>query len=396
LAHTIELAVALASPDAPRLQALWGTLAAQFNSAWSNDGAYYGSSPTDGAQCAQAQAIGAGVVPPGNLSSIAAYLAADVAKHGGHLSVGILGMKYLSRALTATGHSDTAVAMMLETTYPSFGWAFGHPDEPATTLWELWNAPTEGPGMNSRAHVMQASVGAWLYSDVAGIAQAPGSAGYASLLLWPRATTHPSLPYASGSYESIRGAVALAWDASSPGRFAATATVPANTAAEVRLPFPPGTPLSALVATEGLTPVACAADVAENTVASFSCPGGSAIVNVTFASFGTPSGTCAGGFALGACHAASSRSVVEAACLGLGACTVQASDAAFGGDPCNGVVKRLSAAVACSSPGGTGVVWSNGTYVPGVNGVTGAWVNVSTGTLSVAVGSGTYNLALRW
>jgi alpha-L-rhamnosidase len=148
LLNVIEMAEALNAPDTPRLQALWATLAAQFNAAWSNGGAYYGSSPTDGAQTAQAHALGAGVVPPANVSAVAAYLMGDIAKHDGHLSVGIIGMKHLMRQLTATGNAYTAVNISLQTDYPSFGWTFNHEYEPATTLWELWNGPTEGPGMN--------------------------------------------------------------------------------------------------------------------------------------------------------------------------------------------------------------------------------------------------------
>ena len=404
VAHAIEMGGALASPDVPRLRALWAALAAQFNAAWARSG-YYGSSPTDGAQCAQAQAIGAGVVPPANLSAVAAYLVADIAAHGQHLSVGIIGQKYLARALTATGHADTAVDVLLATDYPSFGWTFGHPDEPATSLWELWSAPSEGPGMNSRAHVMQASVGAWLYTDVAGIAQAEGSAGYEQLLLWPRVTTHPALPYASGTLDTIRGTVALAWSSSGGGgaganasAFAATATLPANTAGEVRLPFPPGTPVGALVVTDGAPPVTCAANVPEGAVAAFACAPGATVSGVAFASFGTPTGTCAGGFARGACHAPSSLAVLQAACLGQNACEVTADASVFGGDPCYGTLKRLDAQVTCSGGGGGGsvVVFANGSYVPGVAGVTGAWVNESAGTLSVTVGSGTYSLELSW
>ena len=121
LAHVIEMSVALGTPDTARLQALWQTLAAQFNAAWARAG-YYGSSPTDGAQTAQAQAIGAGVVAASNLSAVAAYLVADIEKHGGKTSVGIIGQKYIGRALTATGNGDTAISMMLQTDYPSFGW----------------------------------------------------------------------------------------------------------------------------------------------------------------------------------------------------------------------------------------------------------------------------------
>jgi alpha-L-rhamnosidase len=352
---------------------------------------YYGSSPTDGAQTAQAQAIGAGVVPASNVSAVAAYLVADIAKHGGRTSVGIIGQKYIGRALTATGNGDVAISMMLQTDYPSFGWTFQHPDEPATTLWELWNAPSEGPGMNSRAHIMQGSVGAWLYSDVVGIAQAPGTAGYTSLLLWPRATTHPNLTRASGSYESIRGTVAVDW-AAEVGAFVLLATVPANAAAEVRLPFPPGTAAGALLATDGAPRQTCAADAPENSNVVFSCPGG-VISNVAFASFGTPVGTCASGFKVGACNAANSTAVVTAACVGQSSCTVTTTDAAFG-DPCSGTPKKFSASVTCN--GGQNVIFANGTYVPGVPGVSRAAVDASTSTLSVSVGSGIFALTLQW
>ena len=104
--------------------------------------------------------------------------------------------------------------------------------------------------MNSRAHVMQASVGAWLYTDVAGIAQAPGSAGYASPLLWPRVTAHEALPYASASFNSIRGELAVAWRNASAA-FQLNATVPCNTAAEVRVPFPAAAAGGAVVGAEG-------------------------------------------------------------------------------------------------------------------------------------------------
>lgn len=34
--------------------------------------------------------------------------------------------------------------------YPSFGYEINNVFEPATTVWELWNSDTTGPGMNSR------------------------------------------------------------------------------------------------------------------------------------------------------------------------------------------------------------------------------------------------------
>lgn len=243
----------------------------------------------------------------------------------------------------------------------------------------------------SHTHTPQGSVGAWLYTDVAGIAQAPGTSGYASLLLWPRATTHAALPYASGSFESIRGTVSTDWVAAASS-FTLAVTVPANTVAEVRLPFPAAAAPASLVARDGVAPAACAADAPENAPVTFTCPPGATVVNVTFASFGTPTGSCASGFTRGSCDAATSTAVVAAACVGLNACTINVGVAAFG-DPCNGVVKHLDAQLACSASG-SGVFYSNGAFVPGVPGVNGAWVNATTSTLSVATGSGSYHFIL--
>jgi len=41
--------------------------------------------------------------------------------------------------------------------------------ENATTLWELWDSPLEGPEMDSRNHIMFGTISAWFYRDVAGI-----------------------------------------------------------------------------------------------------------------------------------------------------------------------------------------------------------------------------------
>ena len=201
--------------------------------------------------------------------------------------------------------------------------------------------------MNSRAHIMQGSVGAWLYTEVAGISQAPGTAGHASLLLWPRATTHPNLTQASGSLQTIRGAVAVDWVAA-PRAFSLRATVPANAAAEVRLPFPAGA-AGALLATDGAPPQTCAEKTPENANVAFACPAGAAIAGVTFASFGTPSGSCAGGFHVSSCNAANSSAVVAAACVGEHSCLVPVTDAAFG-DPCKCVLRNPAAILNDTNP----------------------------------------------
>jgi alpha-L-rhamnosidase len=62
----------------------------------------------------------------------------------------------------------------------------------ATTLWEIWDSPSEGPSMNSRNHIMFGSVGAWFYKYLAGIRQlAVGevTSGYQNVLIRPPPTS---------------------------------------------------------------------------------------------------------------------------------------------------------------------------------------------------------------
>jgi alpha-L-rhamnosidase len=75
----------------------------------------------------------------------------------------------LNGAQTNNGHHDMALELISSTTYPSYGYMFNNPYDNATTLWELWNTPLAGPGMNSRNHIMFGSVGGWFYSYLADI-----------------------------------------------------------------------------------------------------------------------------------------------------------------------------------------------------------------------------------
>jgi endo-1,4-beta-xylanase len=84
----------------------------------------------------------------------------------------------------------------------------------------------------------------------------------------------------------------------------------------------------------------------EDTSLTLSCPGGQVINEVTFASYGTPGGSC-GSFTTGACSASNSITVVSDTCKGMDTCTLKASNETFG-DPCNGKVKVLAAQVVCS------------------------------------------------
>lgn len=79
---------------------------------------------------------------------------------------------------------------------------------------------------------------------------------------------------------------------------------------------------------------------------------GATIASISYASFGgTPGGGC-GAYTPPACDAPTSKATVAAACLGKAQCTIQATNAVFGGDPCPGEGKTLFVTASCSSGGG--------------------------------------------
>jgi hypothetical protein len=89
-------------------------------------------------------------------------------------------------------------------------------------------------------------------------------------------------------------------------------------------------------------------DVAgEGSNAFISC-GDGIIDNIVFASYGTPTGNCETGFAIGNCHSETSLNIVQQACIGKYSCTVLGSYTVFG-DPCAGTIKWLGILVACSN-----------------------------------------------
>ena len=70
--------------------------------------------------------------------------------------------------LSNSGHSDVAYRLLLQNTYPSWGYMIEHG---ATTMWERWNGDQMmgDPSMNSYNHYAYGAVAEWLYRYAAGI-----------------------------------------------------------------------------------------------------------------------------------------------------------------------------------------------------------------------------------
>ncbi len=149
----------------------------------------------------------------------------------GHVSAGVLGIQQLMRGLTEHGNVDLAYKIATNRTYPSWGYMF---DKGATTIWELWNGDTADPAMNSGNHVMLlGDVLIWLYEDLAGIKNYPGSTAYKKLWMEPKIPD--GLSHVNASYDSPYGEISSEWRKEN-GSFNWNITIPANTSAIVKLP----------------------------------------------------------------------------------------------------------------------------------------------------------------
>ena len=207
---------------------LYTALVTDFNKNWYKGG---GTGYADGKQTANALALALpGLVDAANVDGVVKALVTDINNHGLHFTTGIVGVAQLFPVLSANGQHDLALKLAQQTTYPSYGWMFSNSVENATTLWELWDSPNEGPGMNSRNHIMFGSVGAWFYRSVAGIELN----GLQELSVRPRMPLDLALmPTMAAEVVTVKGSVRVEYERSVAGAIDMTVTIPANTNARV-------------------------------------------------------------------------------------------------------------------------------------------------------------------
>lgn len=153
--------------DTAIYSALYDKLAQEFHNVFFNNAT---NTYADGMQAAQVLALALPNVVPANVhGAVVDNLATDISNKGKHVTTGIVSNAQIYPVLSDNGHHDLALELVSSITYPSYGYMFNNPYENATTIWELWDTPSEGPGMNSRNHHMYASVGAWFHTHLAGI-----------------------------------------------------------------------------------------------------------------------------------------------------------------------------------------------------------------------------------
>jgi len=186
-------------------------------------------------QTAYALALQFDLVPASLRPRTGQHLADLVKASGFKMTTGFLGTKPLIPALTATGHNDLALRLVLSRQFPSWGYEV---DNGATTIWERWNSYTkEGgihePSMNSFSHYAFGAVSEWIFSTLAGI-DTDGPA-YERIRIRPHPPSKAydgehKLDTIAATYDSIRGRIAAAWR-KTPQGYELVVTIPPNTTA---------------------------------------------------------------------------------------------------------------------------------------------------------------------
>jgi len=155
-------------------------------------------------------------------------LAADIARRNDHLSTGFLGTPHILDALAMSAQESAAVTLLLQRSYPSWGYMV---EKGATTMWERWNSDQGDTGMNSRNHYAFGAIGSFLFRRVAGIdAIEPG---FGKLRIAP--IIDARLGSGGATYRSVRGTIRTDWTTRN-GQFQLDIDLPAGVTAEVRLP----------------------------------------------------------------------------------------------------------------------------------------------------------------
>ncbi len=158
-------------------------------------------------------------------------LVKDIEAHDWHLSTGFLGTPFLLFTLADHGRTDVAYRLLLNETYPSWGYMLS---KGATTWWERWNGDSGDPAMNSYNHYAFGSVMAWVYRSVAGIDTHVDGPGYRQIVIHPHLDAR--ITHARGEYDSVYGTIVSDWTGSASGPFSLKVTIPANTTAKIFLP----------------------------------------------------------------------------------------------------------------------------------------------------------------
>ncbi len=142
----------------------------------------------------------------------------------GHIDAGILGAKFVLRALSEAGQSELAYKLVDRKEQPGWGWWI---EQGATTLWEDWK------GESSLNHIMFGDVSNWLFQWPAGIGLDPASPGLRHVVIHPQPVG--DLTWVRASEDGPYGKIVSSWKKSG-SKFHLEVDIPPNSSATIWVP----------------------------------------------------------------------------------------------------------------------------------------------------------------
>ncbi|CAG2176670.1 unnamed protein product, partial [Oppiella nova] len=174
---------------------------------------------------------------PQNLIPLAVnQLVENIKAHDYHYTNGFISVGFANEVLVKYGHRDVAYRLLLQETFPSWGYEIANN---ATAMWEHWDnglrdkqfTDNEDPPSNSFNHYALGSIGRWIYQYVAGIDTDDQMVGFKRIKIHPNPGNGVS--FVKSSYKSINGFIENSWQTIG-NQFT---TIPVNTMASVDLTF---------------------------------------------------------------------------------------------------------------------------------------------------------------
>jgi hypothetical protein len=175
-------------------------------------------------QCGNAIPLVFDICEPSNRADVVDAIVRDVRSRGNALTAGDVGYRYLLRALADGGRSDVIFDINNQSDKPGYGMQLA---KGKTSLTEAWD------GGSSQDHFMLGQIQEWFYHDLAGIQNAPDSAGFKHIVIAPQPVG--DVTWAKASYNSIRGKIVSDWKRDVT-KFTLNVTIPANTTATIFVP----------------------------------------------------------------------------------------------------------------------------------------------------------------
>lgn len=169
-----------------------------------------------------------------------------------HLSTGTFATGPAMHELTRNGYNSKAYELLTELSFPSWLYQItnGGPaysgtigtNYGATTCWERWNGWLSGSSggyantgvgtWSSFNELWNASVGEWVWRNVAGINPDDANAGFKNVIVYPR--PGGGITNCSAAFNSIRGTIRSSWT-NATSAYTLSVTVPPNATASVFL-----------------------------------------------------------------------------------------------------------------------------------------------------------------